>query len=184
MLQVYFGGMMKDLDFNKIFDSMKNNDISELIIKEGSKTYEVRRGGFKQNIVQGGGSAVMPVGGMMPQMQAPVQVQAPVQQAAPTGGSTPVQEKDSADAGSSAGSDYFEQKSPLVGTFYSSPKPDSPSYVEVGDKIVKGQTLCMVEAMKNFNEIESEVDGVLREVCINNSDMVEFGQVLFRIETK
>lgn len=73
--------------------------------------------------------------------------------------------------------------SPMVGTFYRSPSPDAPPYVEVGTRVSTGQTLCILEAMKLMNELESEVSGVIREVLVENSEPVEYGQVLFRIET-
>ncbi|NLK74508.1 MAG: acetyl-CoA carboxylase biotin carboxyl carrier protein [Clostridiales bacterium] len=71
--------------------------------------------------------------------------------------------------------------SPMVGTFYAQPAPDKPPYVKVGDKVKKGQTLCIIEAMKLMNEIESEYDGEIIEVLVNNEDMVEYGQPLFAI---
>jgi acetyl-CoA carboxylase biotin carboxyl carrier protein len=70
----------------------------------------------------------------------------------------------------------------MVGTFYRAPAPEAPPYVEVGGHIAKGQTLCILEAMKLMNELESEVDGIVREVLVENADPVEYGQVLFRIE--
>ena len=70
----------------------------------------------------------------------------------------------------------------MVGTFYSAPKPGSPPFVKVGDVVSVGQVLCIVEAMKLMNEIESEVGGTVVEVLANNADPVQFGQVLFRIE--
>lgn len=73
-------------------------------------------------------------------------------------------------------------KSPMVGTFYSSPAPDKPPFVKVGDKVSKGQVLCVVEAMKLMNEIESEYDGKIAEICINNEDMVEYGTPLFKLK--
>jgi acetyl-CoA carboxylase biotin carboxyl carrier protein len=75
-----------------------------------------------------------------------------------------------------------EVKSPMVGTFYRAPAPEAPAYVEVGSVVRKGQTLCILEAMKLMNELESEVDGVVRAILVENSDPVEYGQVLFRIE--
>jgi acetyl-CoA carboxylase biotin carboxyl carrier protein len=72
--------------------------------------------------------------------------------------------------------------SPMVGTFYRAPAPEAPAYVEVGSMVRKGQTLCILEAMKLMNELESEVDGVVREILAENADPVEYGQVLFRIE--
>jgi acetyl-CoA carboxylase biotin carboxyl carrier protein len=71
--------------------------------------------------------------------------------------------------------------SPFVGTFYRSPSPDSPPYVDVGSKVKKGQVLCIVEAMKLMNEIEAEVEGVVAEILTQNATPVEFGQPLFRI---
>jgi acetyl-CoA carboxylase biotin carboxyl carrier protein len=73
-------------------------------------------------------------------------------------------------------------RSPIVGTFYRSASPEAPPYVEVGDRVRRGQILCIVEAMKLLNEIESEVDGVVAEVLIENAQPVEYGEVLFRIE--
>ncbi len=72
--------------------------------------------------------------------------------------------------------------SPFVGTFYRSPAPDQPSFVEVGMSVKKGQVLCIIEAMKLMNEIESEVTGKVAEVLSQNGQPVEFGQALFRIE--
>ena len=73
------------------------------------------------------------------------------------------------------------QESPMVGTFYSSPSPDSPAFVQVGDTVSKGQVLCIVEAMKLMNEIEAEVAGVVAEILVENGQPVQFGQDLFRI---
>ncbi|HXZ25021.1 MAG TPA: acetyl-CoA carboxylase biotin carboxyl carrier protein [Nitrospiria bacterium] len=73
-------------------------------------------------------------------------------------------------------------RSPIVGTFYRSASPDGPNYVEVGDVVKKGQILCIVEAMKLMNEIESETDGRILEVLIENARPVEYGQPLFRID--
>ncbi|HEY6003911.1 MAG TPA: acetyl-CoA carboxylase biotin carboxyl carrier protein [Anaeromyxobacter sp.] len=71
--------------------------------------------------------------------------------------------------------------SPFVGTFYRAPSPDSPPFVDVGAKVKKGQTLCIVEAMKLMNEIESEADGTVAEIYVQNATPVEFGEPLFRI---
>lgn len=79
-------------------------------------------------------------------------------------------------------SNLVEVKSPMVGTFYRAPAPEAPPYVEVGSTVKKGQTLCILEAMKLMNELECEVDGVVREILVENTDPVEYGQVLFRIE--
>ncbi|HEX6308879.1 MAG TPA: acetyl-CoA carboxylase biotin carboxyl carrier protein [Longimicrobiales bacterium] len=81
-----------------------------------------------------------------------------------------------------AESNLVEVKSPMVGTFYRAPAPDAPPYVEAGSTVTKGQTLCILEAMKLMNELECEVDGVVREILVEDADPVEYGQVLFRIE--
>ncbi len=79
-------------------------------------------------------------------------------------------------------SNWHEVTSPMVGTFYRAPAPDAPSYVEVGDSIGKGQTVCILEAMKLMNELESEIDGTIREICVENAEPVEYGQLLFLVE--
>jgi acetyl-CoA carboxylase biotin carboxyl carrier protein len=85
-------------------------------------------------------------------------------------------------AAAPSASTLVEIKSPMVGTFYRSPAPEAPSYVEPGSRVAKGQTLCILEAMKLMNELESDVAGVVREICVENGEPVEYGQVLFRIE--
>jgi acetyl-CoA carboxylase biotin carboxyl carrier protein len=72
-------------------------------------------------------------------------------------------------------------KSPMVGTFYRAPNPESPDFVKVGDTVRKGQTLCIIEAMKLLNEIESEFDGVVKQILVENAQGVEFDQPLFVI---
>lgn len=79
-------------------------------------------------------------------------------------------------------SDAHEVLSPIVGTFYRAPSPESPVFVEVGDRVQKGQVLCIVEAMKLMNEIESDVSGVVESILIENAQAVEFGQPLFKIK--
>lgn len=73
-------------------------------------------------------------------------------------------------------------KSPMIGTFYRSGNPDTPAFVSVGDKVTKGQTVCIIEAMKLFNEIESEVSGTIVKVMVENATPVEYDQVLFVVE--
>jgi acetyl-CoA carboxylase biotin carboxyl carrier protein len=77
---------------------------------------------------------------------------------------------------------HLEVKSPMVGTFYSAAEPGAKPYVAVGDRVSKGQILCIIEAMKIMNEIESEYAGVIREVSAQDAQPVEYGQVLFRID--
>lgn len=81
-----------------------------------------------------------------------------------------------------SGKATVEIKSPMIGTFYRSANPDSPPFVSVGDKIGKGQTVCIIEAMKLFNEIESEVSGTIVKAMVENSSPVEYDQVLFVVE--
>ena len=81
-----------------------------------------------------------------------------------------------------SGKKTAEIKSPMIGTFYRSSSPDSPPFVSVGDKVTKGQTVCIIEAMKLFNEIESEVSGTIVKALVENATPVEYDQVLFVVE--
>jgi acetyl-CoA carboxylase biotin carboxyl carrier protein len=114
------------------------------------------------------------------QAAAPVAV-APVAAPAPA---APTAAAPKADTPAAAASDkkYLEVRSPMIGTFYRSPNPDSPSFVQVGDKVTAGQTVCIIEAMKLFNEIESDVSGTIVKVMVENSSPVEYDQVLFLVE--
>lgn len=73
-------------------------------------------------------------------------------------------------------------KSPFVGTFYAAPSPGKPNYSKIGDKVKTGQPLCVLEAMKIMNEIDSDVNGEIVEICVDNESLVEFGQPLFKIK--
>ena len=77
--------------------------------------------------------------------------------------------------------DYISVKSPIVGVFYAAPADNADPYVSIGDNVAKGQTLCVVEAMKLMNEIAAEEDGVISEICVANGQVVEYGTELFRI---
>lgn len=79
-------------------------------------------------------------------------------------------------------SNLLEVKSPMVGTYYAQPEPGAPAYVSPGQRVSKGQVLCIIEAMKIMNEIESEYSGVVREILVEDAQPVEYGQVLFRID--
>jgi acetyl-CoA carboxylase biotin carboxyl carrier protein len=105
---------------------------------------------------------------------------APQVYAQPTAASAPATAQPKADEPS--GTKTAEIKSPMIGTFYRSASPDNPPFVSVGDKVSKGQTVCIIEAMKLFNEIESEVSGTIVKVMIENSSPVEYDQVLFVVE--
>ncbi|MBT8221048.1 MAG: acetyl-CoA carboxylase biotin carboxyl carrier protein [Bacteroidia bacterium] len=85
-------------------------------------------------------------------------------------------------AAEKSGTNYLEIKSPMVGTFYRSPSPDKPNYVKVGDSVEVGSVVCIVEAMKLFNEIESEVAGTIVKVMADDASPVEYDQVLYLVE--
>lgn len=87
-----------------------------------------------------------------------------------------------AEAGGPPASRLLEVKSPMVGTFYRAPEPGAEPYAKVGSRVTVGQTLCIIEAMKIMNELESEVAGVVREILVEDAQPVEFGQTLFRVE--
>lgn len=72
-------------------------------------------------------------------------------------------------------------KAPLVGVFYAAPSPEEDAYVKVGDRVNKGDVLCVIEAMKMFNEIKAETSGTVAEICVDNGNVVEYGQTLFKI---
>jgi acetyl-CoA carboxylase biotin carboxyl carrier protein len=80
--------------------------------------------------------------------------------------------------------ELLEVTSPMVGTFYTSPAPDAPPYVSIGQRVSPGDTLCIIEAMKLMNELLSEVSGTVAEVCVQNAQPVEYGQVLFRVDPR
>lgn len=83
-----------------------------------------------------------------------------------------------------AASNLIAIKSPIVGTFYTSASPDKPAFIKVGDSIDKGTVVCMIEAMKLFNEIESEVKGEIVEILVKNASPVEYDQILFMVKPK
>ncbi len=103
------------------------------------------------------------------------QEERPVLAAAPAAGETPAPTE-------TAVSEAFKIESPMVGTFYRSPSPDQPAFVAEGDTVVVGQTLCVLEAMKLFNELKSDHSGVIRRILVENAEPVEFGQPLFELE--
>lgn len=114
---------------------------------------------------------------------APVQVQAPVAQAVPA--ALPIAPAISAAPATESTNDnsnYLEVKSPMIGTFYRASNPESPALASIGDKIEVGQPVCIVEAMKLFNEIESEVSGTIVKVMVENASPVEYDQVLFLVD--
>jgi acetyl-CoA carboxylase biotin carboxyl carrier protein len=103
----------------------------------------------------------------------------PASAGAPAAGAAPPASEAPAPA---AAGNLVEIRSPMVGTYYRAPSPEAPPYVEIGSRVSKGQTLCILEAMKLMNELEAEISGVIREILVENAEPVEYGQVLFRIE--
>lgn len=159
---------------------MKLSEIQELIkfvVKSGATevTYEIK--GFKLTIKAPGKN-----GGDQQQhfvVQAPVAtpVHAPV--SAPAEKKAPAKQQETA---ATDDSKYITIKSPMIGTFYRSSSPDKPAFANVGDEIKKGQTICIIEAMKLFNEIESEFSGKIVKVLVEDSTPVEYDQPLFLVE--
>ena len=112
--------------------------------------------------------------------QAPVVIPAPQAVAAPVA-AEPEPELFPKEDSVSVAPGVIEVKSEMVGTFYISPSPDTAPFVKVGDSVSSGQVICIIEAMKLFNEIESDESGVIEKVCVENGQPVEFGQVLFHL---
>lgn len=113
----------------------------------------------------------------------PVQQQPVVQAAAPVAAPAPVAAAPVAAAPKAdENANYVTIKSPMIGTFYRSSSPDKPSFANVGDEIAPGKVLCIVEAMKLFNEIESEISGRIVKVLVDNASPVEYDQPLFLVE--
>jgi acetyl-CoA carboxylase biotin carboxyl carrier protein len=108
--------------------------------------------------------------------------QAPVAQAAPQAAPAPVAAAPVTAAPAVENSNYITVKSPMIGTFYRKPSPDKPMFVEVGSTISKGDVLCVIEAMKLFNEIESEVSGKIVKILVDDMSPVEFDQPLFIVD--
>ena len=158
---------MIDLDFLR--------SLIETLDASGLDSIEIERGGTRIRLAKTAGTAVAVATPRSPAPQAALQAAAaaaPVA-ATPTGEGSPV--------AAPPASNLIEIKSPMVGTFFGAPAPDAPRYVEVGGRVSPGDTLCIIEAMKLMNELESEVSGVIQEICVENADPVEFGQVLFRL---
>lgn len=107
------------------------------------------------------------------QQEQPVYGSAPIAPTAPASDTTPTIEEET--------TNYLEVRSPIVGTFYRSPSPDKPAFVNVGDVIQKGDIVCIVEAMKLFNDIETEVSGKIVKVMVDDATPVEYDQVLFLV---
>lgn len=163
-----------DIQITKTPNSMKTAEIRDLIdyiSKTGLNEVDIETKELKLRIKREPDQAVFKAA----PAPAPVAVAAPVA-AAPAASAAPKAEKPA------AGKNTAEIKSPMIGTFYRSANPDSPPFISVGDKVSKGQTVCIIEAMKLFNEIESEVSGTVVKALCENSSPVEYDQVLFVVE--
>lgn len=158
---------------------MELKEIQELIkfvAKSGVSEVEIESKGFKICIKTG-------VGGKSEQVIVQAPAQAPqVVAATPQPQAAPAEEKPAKPKEEKPADNTVEIQSPMIGTFYRSPSPDKPSFVNVGDEIKKGDVLCIIEAMKLFNEIEAEVSGKIVKVLVDDSSPVEYEQPLFLIE--
>jgi len=166
-------GRVWDLkNIQELFDLLAAKEITEFEMEQQGVKIRVRRGSVPST--QGGstnGYVVAPGVGHL--VTAP-----PLGPAMPTAPPAPAVVETAAD--STEG--LFIMKSPIVGTFYSSPSPSAPAFVKVGDSVQVGQVICIIEAMKLMNELEAEVAGVVKRTYVENGQPVEYGQSLFAIE--
>lgn len=147
-----------------LIDLVAESGISELEVSEGEDKVKIVNA--RSSTSSASGPAAVPMNTMV--------MPAPIQQEVVVASTAPVVETSAAPEG-------FVQKSPMVGTFYRSPNPEAPPFVNVGDTVTVGQTLCIIEAMKLLNEIESEKAGVVKQILCENGQGVEFDQPLFII---
>jgi acetyl-CoA carboxylase biotin carboxyl carrier protein len=153
----------------------------QAIDESGLDSIEIERGGTRVRLSKSAPAQVVTAG-------VPAAAHAPGPAAGSTGAEAPSGSGGgeatgaAADAPEAPPSHLIAVESPMVGTFYRAPAPDAPSYVEVGQKVAVGDTLCIIEAMKLMNELVAEVAGTVAEISVENAEPVEFGQVLFRID--
>jgi len=162
-----------------LLDLIAESEVNEVSIEEGDFKIKVKK---KPDVEQPSAQQV-PIQYQMPAQQAP-QTQPQPQQAAPQQQQTQQQADPSGQEESSGGGDEVSGdvvKSPIVGTFYRAPSPEDDNFVSVGDTVEKGETLCIVEAMKIMNEIESEFSGEVKKILVDNAEPVEYDQPLFII---
>jgi acetyl-CoA carboxylase biotin carboxyl carrier protein len=159
---------MKAKEIQELIDFISKSGLDEVNIETEQFKIKVRKNSeVKHKIIE---SASGPVASAASQPALP---------ADDNGTSVPAPELPAAQESTNG---YLEIKSPMIGTFYRSANPDSEAFVSVGDKIEVGQTVCIVEAMKLFNEIESEIAGTIVKVLVDNSSPVEYDQPLFLID--
>jgi len=147
-------------------------DLIKLVSKSGIGKIEIENEGFKIAIENGASFSEQPV-----YVQAAPATIAPVAQAAAAPVAAPVATSESTDEAR-----YITVKSPMIGTFYRTPGPDKDDFVSVGSVIQPGDKLCIIEAMKTFNEIESEVSGKIVKVLVDNASPVDYDQPLFLVD--
>ncbi len=174
------------MNFKEIQELLKlinKLELAEFKMKDGEFEVSVRTKHYERSnkgqtsIIQAPAPAVMPI--------SPVhQSVSPAPASAPPAAPAPSAPADAAAQGSSADdtANYLEVKSPMVGTFYRSTSPEKPAYVKIGDTIESGSVVCIIEAMKLFNEIESEVSGKIVKVLVEDASPVEYDQVLFLVD--
>lgn len=150
-------------------DLRKLKTLIDLVSDSGVAELEITEGEDRVRIVNRNGAA-------------PVQVHQPVTIAQPMPVPVPAPEVAPAPAPTAPQQTGTPLTSPMVGTFYRAPSPGADPFVKVGDTVKKGQVVCIIEAMKLLNEVEADMDGTVKEVCVENGQPVEFGQSLFIIE--
>lgn len=172
--------MLNNKPKSNIMDIREIQNLIKFVAKSGATEVKLEMDDFKITIkttTEGAAETTY--------LQAPMQMAMPQMQMAPVA-STPVAAtpatETAAPAAAEDNSKYITVKSPMIGTFYRKPAPDKPMFVEVGSTISKGDTLCVIEAMKLFNEIESEVSGKIVKVLVDDSSPVEFDQPLFLVD--
>ncbi len=159
-------------------------DLIDFIAKSGLDEVNIETEQFKLNVKRSG--AVRPLDQalqpMMPAALPPVAAPVALPPAVPAPQAPVAPVASTPTSAAATASNHYTLKSPMIGTFYRSANPDSPSFVNIGDEVKKGQTLCIIEAMKLFNEIESEVSGRIVKVLAENASPVEYDQPLFLID--
>ncbi len=162
-------------ELSKLVKILEQHEVSEFELERGDEKIRLRRG--PQQVMM----AATPMHSGVTTYATAASQEAPAAATSPRVDITPVSDQPMKN-GKSAAAIYHEVKSPMVGTFYKRPAPDAKAYVEIGGTVKKGDVLCIVEAMKLMNEIEADVAGRVVEVCLNDAQMCEYGEVLFRID--
>ena len=159
-------------------DIKEIQNLIKFVAKSGASEVKLEMDDIKITIRTGSDADVTYVSQAAPMQMAPAQQAAPAPAPAPAASEAPAPTTAPAESNDK----YITVKSPIIGTFYRKSSPDKPAFVEVGDSIKEGDTLCIIEAMKLFNEIESEVSGTVVKVLIDDSSPVEFDQPLFLVD--